>query len=296
VIWNSQNHWITMTHLANRGGLDRGWQPSLRFVWDFLLAEVCLLNPVFFVGTLWAAMAIWRRNRPDPMRTWVFCMGVPLFLFYFIYTLRSRVQPNWIAPAILPLFCLMLIFWVERWHAGAGMLKHWFMAAIALGWIVVVPLHDTRLIAKMFGRPLSVELDPLTRVLGWKEMAKAVDAARLELQTQENKPVFIIAGHYGTTSLLTFYLPDARRGVPNDPMVYFISSDQPKNQFYFWPGYRARKGQNAIYIAPVDRSEHTPPESLKQEFASVTDLGTRDILYKDRVFHRIQLFACRDLR
>ena len=38
------------------------------------------------------------------------------------------------------------------------------------------------------------------------------------------------------------------------------------------------------------------PDRLRREFASVTSLGTRDILYKNRVFHRIHLFACRDLR
>ena len=78
-------------------------------------------------------------------------------------------------------------------------------------------------------------------------------SARSDLLS-EGKPVFIIAGHYGTTSLLTFYIPEAQAGVPDDPLVYCLSSDEPKNQFYFWPGYETRKGQNAIYIAPVDRA------------------------------------------
>jgi len=39
-----------------------------------------------------------------------------------------------------------------------------------------------------------------------------------------------------------------------------------------------------------------PPERLRAEFASVSDLGTREVLYRGRVAHTLRLFACRDLR
>jgi hypothetical protein len=83
--------------------------------------------------------------------------------------------------------------------------------------------------------------------------------------------------------------------VSNDPLVYSRSSDKPENQFYFWPGYGLRSGQNAIFV----HETHTPqplPEHIQKEFATVTDLGIHDIPYRDRVFHQIQLFECRDLR
>jgi hypothetical protein len=169
------------------------------------------------------------------------------------------------------------------------------MAALTLGWLVVIPLHETKIVAKMIGTPLRPELDPLRRVLGWKEMAKVVGEARSQLLS-EGKPAFVIASHYGPTSLLSFYLPEAKAGVPGSPLVYYLSSDQPKNQFYFWPGYESRKGQNAIFVGPIDRPPQPPPDRLVQQFASVTDLGQRDIVYKDRVLHRVHLFACRDLR
>jgi hypothetical protein len=79
-------------------------------------------------------------------------------------------------------------------------------------------------------------------------------------------------------------------------MVYYLSSDQPRNQFYFWPGYKPRKGHNAIFVAPVDRPPRPAPEQLRREFASVTDLGMRDIVLNNRVVHRVQLFACREFQ
>ena len=94
---------------------------------------------------------------------------------------------------------------------------------------------------------------------------------------------------------MTFYLPEAKAGVPNDPLVYSRSSAKPENQFYFWPGYDRRSGQNAIFV----QKAHTPqpaPEHIQKEFATVTDLGIHDIKYRDRAIHQIQLFECRDLR
>jgi hypothetical protein len=251
-----------------------------------------LLNPVVFLSVIGATVLLWKRQNRSALLVYLFSMGAPLFLLYLFYTLRSRVQPNWIAPAVLPLLCLAVVYWEGKWREGSMLVQHGLLASVLIGWLVVVPLHDTKLVGKMFGKSLTVQQDPLTRVQGWKEMARVVRQAWLDLNG-EGKPAFIIANHYGTTSLLTFYIPEARTGIPDQPLVYFISTGEPKNQFYFWPGYQMRKGENAIFIGTVDRSERDAPESLRKEFASVTDLGMRDILYRDKVFHQIQLFACR---
>jgi membrane-associated phospholipid phosphatase/4-amino-4-deoxy-L-arabinose transferase-like glycosyltransferase len=293
LIWNGQHHWITLEHLANRGGLDTRWQPTLRYFLEFVGSEAFLLNPICVVGMVWAGWAFWKARSRTLLLTYLFSMGAPLFLFYTAYTVRARVQPNWIAPAVLPLFAFTLVYWLGKWHQVKG-LRISLAIGLALGWIVAIPLHDTRLIEKMTGWRLSWKLDPLTRVLGWKATAEAIGTARGDL-LKEGKPVFIICSHYGTTSLISFYLPEAKAGVRDHPLVYCQSSAEPENQFYFWPGYRFRKGQNAIYVGRMDRTDSAYPERLGQEFASITDLGTREVLYKGRLYHWVHLFACRDL-
>jgi len=249
---------------------------------------------VFFVGAVWAALAFWRRERQNPLMVYLFSMGAPVFLFYLAITLRARAQPNWVAPSVGPLFCLAAIYWQARWQAGARALKDWLVGGLALGLAVVVVLHETDLVPKIAGRPLPPKSDPLTRVRANREMAQAVGAARTGLLA-EGKPVFVIGNHYGITSLITFYLPEARVGVPNDPLVYCRLSDKPENQFYFWPGYEGRKGENAIFVQET-HTPQPPPERIQKEFATVTDLGIHDIKYRDRIFHQIQLFECRGLR
>jgi len=293
LVWNAQHDWITVTHVAGRGGLHQAWNPTLRFVGDFIGAEFGLLNPVYFIAAVWAAIAIWRRGRKTPLIVYLFSMGAPLFLFYSFYTLRARVLPNWIAPAVLPLLSLMVVYWEDRWREGVRLLKGWLKAGVGLGLVAVVLLHETNLIGKIAGRQLPPEIDPLRRVRGWKDTAKVVGEARSRLLA-EGKPVFIIGAHYGIASQVAFYLPEARSGVPDHPLVYCRSSDQPENQFYFWPGYRDRKGESAIYVQET-REPGPPPERIEKEFASVTDLGIHKVYYRGRVFRQLQLFECRNL-
>jgi hypothetical protein len=222
-------------------------------------------------------------------------MGAPLFLAYWLYTLRARVQPNWIAASVLPLFCLMVTYWHGRWRAGARAVKSWLIAGLASGSLLVVVLHDTNLIYRVARVRLPARFDPTARVRGMNETARAVAGAR-EALLAEGKDVFLVAMHYGLTGELSFYLPEARQGLPHSPLAYVRMTDHPKNQFYFWPQYRypeLRKGQNAIFVMEV-RTPEQPPHGLLEQFQSVTDLGVRPIQSRKQVIRLIQLFACRN--
>ena len=298
LIWNGQHGWITYFHVANDAGVGQPWEPTLRHVGDFLGSELGLLNPVFFVATVWAAIAFWRRSRHNPRLVYFFSMGAPLFLAYLLHSFRSGVLPNWIAPSVLPLFYLMVIFWDTKWRLGAVQLKPWLAAGIGLGLFAVVLGHDSDLIHKLTGLRLPVNQDPLHRVRGWSDVARVAGDARQELLA-EGKPVFIIGDSYQTVGVISFYLPEAKAAVTKEPLVFFQTSPTPVNQLCFWPGYKDRKGQNAVFIRELDRDRTgdppMPPE-LQQEFESVTALGVRNVLYHDRVLRPLQIYACRGLR
>ncbi len=301
LIWNAQNGWPTVTHLAERAGLDTAWKFTPNFLIDFTLAEIGLLNPVLFVGMLWACVGMWRHSERRPLCVYLFCMGAPLFIGYWLYTIRARVQPNWIAPAILPLFALMVVYWHERWKAGATKVKWLGIGAIGFGIVVVTLLHETRLIGKLTGKHLPAHLDPLTRVRGWESAARVVEG-ELKKLGREGKPVFVIGYHYGITGLLSFYMPAGRAGVKTDPVVFYRTAQRPSNQFYFWPGYRGhRQGQNALYVEVVKSPlngvpPEPPPELLREEFASITDLGTFPVEYRGNIVRSLRLVACRGLK
>jgi hypothetical protein len=321
VIWNAEHRWITVQHVSENAGLNVQWQPTLRYFWEFLGLQALLLNPVFFVPAVWAMMAFWKRRRENPLELYFFCMGPLVFLGHWIYSLRSQVLANWVGPALVPMYCLMVLDWDARWRAGCRAVKGWLVGGLIFGFVAVAMMHQTDLIGKITGRPLPGDVDPLRRVRGYRATAAFVEQAREKLE-QDGKPAFIICDHYDKTGEFSFYLPQARAALSTgQPLVYYRTSNRPENQFYFWPEYRyvdRRKGDNAIYVTELAvarlesgwlwkwlageevhiAKEQPPgrvPPFLLQEFDSVTDLGAHEIKVGGRIYKRVQLFECRNL-
>lgn len=318
VIWNWQHGWSTLNDVGGDAGLHGHWRPTLRYFWDFLFSEAFLLNPIFFIGSLWALFAFWKQRRERPLWLYLFCMGAPVFLGYWLYSFHSRILPNWIAVAIIPMFCLMVAYWDERRRVA----KPFFIIGLALGFFAFAIMHQSKLAGKITGELLPPSKDPLRRAQGWKQEAAFVETEREKLQL-DGKPAFIICSHYGITGLYSFYIPQAKAAVKSgEPLVYAMDSDTPHNQFYFWPEYNYlehRQGENAIFVSEVDPYplEHdwfwkwlerkpiqyarippplTAPPKLLQQFSSITDLGEHDIDLGGRVYHRVHLWACYDLK
>lgn len=295
LVWNAQHDWITVTHLGERAGLEEVWRFTPRFFLEFTGGVFGLLNPVFLGAALWAAVGIWRRRQAHPLWLYLLLMAAPVLLGHWVYTVRARVLPNWIATAVVPLFAATVAYADARWRGGVRGVKPALATGLGLGLLLVVPLYESNWLAKLVGRPLPPKLDPLRRVRNWSDTARLVEAERRKLAA-EGPPVFVIGNHYGITGQLSFYLPEAKAAVQaGRPFVYFKSGDLPSNQFYFWPGYSDRKGENALFVMPTDKVR-LPPPRLVGEFTSVTDLGLFPIEDRGRVMRQVQLFACRGLR
>jgi 4-amino-4-deoxy-L-arabinose transferase-like glycosyltransferase len=299
LIWNWQHGWVTVGHVADDAGVGRQWEPTLRFLGDFLGMELGLLNPIFFIAMIWAGIAMWKNNRRDPRLIYFFSMGAPVFLAYLLHSFKSRILPNWIAPSVLPLFCMMMIYWDTRFRLGNTRVKAWLASGLAVGFVAVIFAHQTDLVGKITGTYLPVRFDPLHRVREWDTTANLANQVRQELLA-EGKPVFIITDHYGLAGQFSFYLPEARAAVGDQPLVYFRSSARPLNQFFYWQGYGDRVGHNAIYVCELDRVKLEPAwpsPRLLAEFESVTDLGVRNVMYHGQYLLRpLQFFACRGLK
>jgi hypothetical protein len=321
LIWNARNQWITVSHVASNAGLDAKWHPTVRFFAEFVLSELGLLNPVWLVGACWALVGVWRQRRSNPLGLYLACMGWTVFVGHLAYSFYSSIQPNWIAPAVLPMLCWMVIYWEGQWRAGVRGVKGWFIGGLVFGLTVAILLHDTDVIGGIAGHRLPGDVDPLRRVRGYKATADYVESARQKL-LQEGKPAFIICDHYGITGLFSFYLAPARAALGGTPLVYYLASPMPNNQLYFWPEYRyehQRKGHNAIYVTEPgtarlergwvwrwltgkeERFSHEPPPLppmpvLLKQFETVTNLGVHAILVDGRIMKRVQLFECRNLK
>jgi 4-amino-4-deoxy-L-arabinose transferase-like glycosyltransferase/membrane-associated phospholipid phosphatase len=310
LVWNAQHDWITVDHVRFNATRREPWHPTARFLNDFLGGMTLLLNPVIFLATVPPMLRFRRVRMNATLAAYLFWMGGPVFLGYLGFSLYKRVFPNWIAPSVIPLLCLAVLYWYDRWKQGSPAPRRLLVAAMAVGLPIVILTHDTGLVQKLTGHPMPVEIDPTRRVQGWSELAAVVDKARRELAL-EGRPVFVVAAHYGLVGEITFYIPEARAAAGRDPIVFYKTSPHPDNQFYFWPGYAGhRKGQNAIFVKEVDVPEapadgkgpppqrpveDPPPSDISQEFQSVTSLGVFPITPRGRTVRWMQLYACRNL-
>jgi hypothetical protein len=228
------------------------------------------------------------------------------------------VQLNWIAAAVPPMFCLMVVYWSEHTRR----IKPWLTAGLLLGLIAFVFIHDPGLLGSLAGHKLPGDVDPahVHFARGGRETALVVEAERSQFDAR----AFVIADHYGATGLYTFYSAPARAAAKtSQPLVYCVDSGQLTDQFPFWDEYNYRKhrrGENALFVLrlapyklesgwiwkwlgggqPAYRQIPEPrpvPANIAAEFESTTNLGVREIKLNDgRVFHRVQLFGCYHLK
>ncbi len=316
IIWNSQHGWATLHHVADNAGMTHQWHPELNFVIDFIGAEFGLFNPIFFIASIWAAVACWQRRREKPLWLFLFCMSVPVLVGHVLYAFHSRILPNWIAPTIPPLFCLMALYWHEHQRAA----RRFLFTGLLLGLIASPLIYDLDFIG-LFGHKLPGELDPSRRVgRGYREAAALVEAERIKFSAN----AFIITDRYGTAGLYTFYSPIAAAAArAHEPLVYCVAADRPANQFYFWPEYnylQTRLGQDALYVRRLDpyKLEHgwfikwwkgepvgyrdvpplaPAPAEITSHFETVTNLGVYDVkLHDGRVYQHVEIYACHDLK
>jgi membrane-associated phospholipid phosphatase len=316
LIWNWQHHWITVEHVAGNASFGQQWHFTLRYLAEFLGAQLGLWNPFWFVGVMMAAVWFWRDYRQDLRLVFLFSMGAPLFLVYLLFTLHARALPNWIAPSILPLFCFAVVCWHNRWQRTGRWPRRRMVAGVVLGFCAVAILHETNLISKLAGVSLPRDFDPLHRVRGWREAAELAGQARREL-LKEGKPVIVIGNDYGITGELAFYLPEAREAPRGQPLVFCHTGERPDNQFYFWPGYTNLHGVNAVFVAPRriktslgeflkdpqgrELKKRLPPPGdvppiVQAQFESVTSLGVFPTPATGWPQHWMQLYVCRNLR
>ena len=279
------------TFVGQISGFEVGptWRTRLDTPWEFLGLSAVLLNPIFLAGIVWAAVAFWKHREYGSLPRLFLILGAPLFLSCTLFFLPAQLRLSWIDASIIPLSGLLVVFWRQKFADSPRLVSFALAAGLVYGIAVTALLHEPGLTKVFTGSRLPVELDPLQRVRGWTAMGRAVNRERNKLMSN-GPPVFVIGDNFGTTSLLTFYMAQARTNSAA-PIVYVRAA-----QSAGWPAYTGtRTGQNAIYVQDAETPDTAPPEIAKQ-FASVTNLGTILIHHRGRPLRNMRLFECRDLQ
>lgn len=293
VIWNVQHGWASFQHVKEQTGT--GFE--LKSPFEFLGGQIALLGPSLFIILVGGVVYLWRRESwCDPNRRALLYLGAIGLSFFAIVSadsLRSKVQPNWPAPAYFTLLILGVYFLSIRLGRGAPWRWWWRgnLAAVVIGGIVLMPLvHDfsvvypylpaiNRLLAHVGVRQPKTprSIDPTYKLRGWAELGQTVGQQRHEMGTHP----FVMGEDYQTTAELAFY-------VPGQPKTYYASSYfalEPGRlcQYDMWsdraldPARTKLIGRDAVYVgymrqqlaAAFDRIERMPDVVIERHATEV---------------------------
>ncbi len=245
--WNIEHHGWTFQHLFFLTKKVFG-SPLKRFG-DFVGSQAALLGPVLFIGTFVSCRWAWRlRTTPqdgsDPEPNWQYrflvCCGLPVFLFFALLSIKTKVQGNW-APCT---WLSLTVLWAGylsllAQDAPRKVLRTVVWATLTAGFItsiIVIPAFRVKL-----GIKIASTEDLSNTAYGWREMAGYVQKVR-DRMAQEGKPVFVAANDYQYASSLAFYLPDR-------PETYDLFLHTRLSMFAAHiDRLKARLGENAVYV------------------------------------------------
>src|SRR5439155_10845774 len=136
LLWNARHGWVSFHHVATQTNTGNGNYPL------FVASQLGILNPPIAAAMVAAVVyAVTRWSVNDPRRRemiYLVCIGVPFFVVCLFDSFRTKVQPNWPAPAYFSLLILTAYFLstrlrsIETWRPWRG----WIYTAIVLGLMI----------------------------------------------------------------------------------------------------------------------------------------------------------------
>jgi 4-amino-4-deoxy-L-arabinose transferase-like glycosyltransferase len=247
ILWNAGNDWVTFRHTAGQIHAAEGFAISPGSFFEFLGSQLGVITPLLFVLTL---ISVWRL-RKDRGGYFLFWFSVPVLAFFLLKSIQAKVQANWALPGYITGIAAFSAFYIRGvFTAGKGK-KILIAAAISLSVFVTAVAHYPSLLR------LPVEMDPSSRLDGWKELGNEVTGIYEEMS--QHGPVFIFSDRYQVTSQLAFY-------VKGHPVTYCVNLGRRMNQYDLWPGFSSFIHYDAIYVRTGDNAF---PKALTAAFEKV---------------------------
>ncbi|HEY0299851.1 MAG TPA: glycosyltransferase family 39 protein [Rhizomicrobium sp.] len=256
LLWNASHDWTTF---AFQFGRIAGGHFTLRFLFEFLGAQIVLASPFLFVLAA-LALAFATRDR-DSAIFLLAALVFPSALYFLVHSLHDRIQGNWPsflypALAVAAAQAYALGDW-SRWAAPVWRVSRRLATPVAA--LLLLAVYAQALFGVVpFGRG-----DPLARLL-----AVGFDgvAATIEKSAEDNRAAAILTTDYASTAWLSFHLPGGR------PVIQ-------ANEPYRYPGGAvpdaALLSRPLLYVVEERLDKHAV---LQADFASVRRIARFDRL------------------
>lgn len=243
--WNAQHGWIGFAHVGTLAGvLPQEVTPSpMVLLGEFLAGQVGVLLIYWCVA---GCLALWQARpwvNTDQREHFLWWFAAPVIGLFTLASLKTRAQPNWLAPAYLTAFVLTVAWIWRQIHTAPGRYRMFartcLVIAIGLGLSTSLYVRFPSL-----GRPLLVhlarvpspdrpaplrDLDPTCRLAGWQGLARYVDSQRTGILQQTGQEPILAAERWNLPGNLGFYC----QGTPQVYSFGAIITDR-HNQYDIW--------------------------------------------------------------
>ncbi len=275
-VWGARHHWDNIVfQLAGRhsgGGL------SLRYLGEFIGANLLLATPFLAVAMAVAWVLAWRRRDPAWAALAV-AMASPFLLFGMV-ALKERVGAHWGGPGLLlgMAAVAMVHFRARRALVAAGMAFGLLLSAAVVA-VAAVPEPLLSLHWSYAGSPHRISTAKLAAAVGNREIEREV-ARRL-------RPGELVASEsYSTVHLLAFL-----SGGKLPTRLANIRAGKHGLASLYWYEPESLTGRNVLFV--TEKSDVEP--ALRRLFASVSVEEPIEIRRGGQVVRTVRVLECRNL-
>jgi 4-amino-4-deoxy-L-arabinose transferase-like glycosyltransferase len=244
--WNASHDWISVQFQLHHGlGGGAAGGSTLARELNLFGAQAALVSPILFALQVWAvARALALGSSP---RAFLLATVAAAIIVFFAWSARTRVSPNWLAPAVLPSAVLLAIT-----PARPAVLR-WERLGVVLGALMTVGIYLQVLHPVL---PLRATADPTAQAFGWDELARAIEA---------RPATWVAADRYQDAAELAWHLH-------GHPPVFSLNIGGRRNQYDLWPTLRDRIHLGDSITLVLDERDPPPPDidALSPHFAEVT--------------------------
>lgn len=233
--WQLQHNWISFRYHLFESNVN---PYKFSYTTDYILGQLLLAGPLAgFI--LWPAAFIYRsKNNFDRALKFT---AVGFFLFFLLSTLKGKVEPNWTAPAIIPVMVLAHQFLLNK----TGWRK-WLLRLLPVTLILVFAFRVIMVVDLV---PAQAIVERYHAWKGWPQEMK---------KRTEGLPV-VFNNSYQRASKYWFY---------TGQMTYSLNKfDDRRNNYNFWPVEDSLLGK-PVYILDI-YDLHDKEDSIKTPLYTV---------------------------
>lgn len=263
LFWNASNDGIGFRHVFVQAvGKKSTWHFDWHAFPHFLAGQFGVLIGYWFLAWIAAAVVFRPRTGQDSRIAFLWWLSVPVWFVFAVIAAKSKVQPNWPAPAYITGFVLA-VGWIARqlespvvWYrrVAIGCLYTFLGLGILASVVTRYPGLVRPSLAEVVEPPTPSnptpirKIDPTVRLAGWKHLASEVDRIRARVRAEENREPLLAGMIWTTPGELGFYCE-------NHPIVFTfgLALADRHSQYDLWrpnpiSDAQAFRGRTFVYV------------------------------------------------